>query len=424
MVKLVRGIVIALRSFENTKNQHWRCEPCANVRYFARTTRTILFKSMNTTSTKSTPFNALIAAGGTGGHLFPAIAVAEEFARITGGDCAIEFIGTADRIEATIVPKHGYPFYTIPIAGLQKLVSVETLKLPFRVLESVLKSRQILQETKPDCVICAGAYLSYPVGLAASQLGIPLFLMESNAFPGKTIKRLASRATRIYATFEDSRRHFSPSVAAKLEIVGNPVRSNLSTLPDKATARTMFGLDPTKLTVFIFGGSLGARSINAAVSSSLECFRASGIQVLWQTGKNYTPSATTNTEGVHIMQFVENMAAAYSAADVVVCRAGATTIAELAIIRKPAILVPFPQAANDHQTSNARALQEQGAAILLPDAEVQERLFSSVQGLLANSVAQEAMKRSLAPFAKPEAAKHIAEAILNEVRQKSHGEVF
>lgn len=377
---------------------------------------------MDTTPTKSIafqekPFKVVFAAGGTGGHLFPAIAVAEEFTRLTRGNCAIEFIGTADRIEATIVPKHGYPFHTIPIAGLQKLLSLSTLRLPFRILQSVIQSRQILEESKPDCVICAGAYLSYPVGLAASQLGIPLFLMESNAFPGKTIKRLAPRATRIYATFEDSKRHFSSTIAEKIEVSGNPVRSNLSTLPDKAEARLALGLAPDKPTVFIFGGSLGARSINLAMEASVEKFRQAGIQVLWQTGKNYTPNSALNAENIKIMQFVDDMRTNYAAADVVVCRAGATTIAELAIIRKPAILVPFPQAANDHQTGNARALQTEGAAILLPDTDVKDRLFASVQGLLSNTHAQEAMKRSLESFAKPDAAEHIAEAVLKYCRQ-------
>jgi UDP-N-acetylglucosamine--N-acetylmuramyl-(pentapeptide) pyrophosphoryl-undecaprenol N-acetylglucosamine transferase len=360
------------------------------------------------------PFKALIAAGGTGGHLFPAIAVAEEFTRILGGNCALEFIGTSDRIEATIVPKHGYSFHTLPIAGLQKLLSFNTLKLPFKIMQSIQKSLDILDELKPDCVICAGAYLSYPVGIAASRRGIPLFLMESNAIPGKTIIQLASKATRIYAAFEESRNHFPPPVQAKFEILGNPVRSNLSALVDKHAARTALHLAPDKPTVFVFGGSLGARSINAAVNASLERFRTAGIQVLWQTGKNFTPMA--NTEGVaEVRPFIDDMSQAYSAADVVVCRAGATTLAELAIIRKPAILVPFPQAANDHQTANARALQEQGAAILLKDSDVQERLYDAVRGLLANTHAQEAMSKSLEHFAKPDAARDIAESILAQV---------
>lgn len=363
---------------------------------------------------EQTPFKALIAAGGTGGHLFPAIAVAEECSKLLAGtrDCHIEFIGTRDRIEATIVPKHGYPFHTIPIQGLQKLISLNTLKLPFQIMESVRKARGILQGLKPHCVICAGAYLSYPVGLAASQLGIPLFLMESNAIPGKTILRLASKATRIYATFEESKKYFSSSVQDNIEVLGNPVRSNLRTLPDKKVAKAALNLAVDKPTVFVFGGSLGARSINAAVNDSLEKFRAAGIQILWQTGKNYTPMA--NTGGVaEVLPFIDNMANAYSAADVIVCRAGATTLAELAIIRKAAILVPFPQAANDHQTANARALQEQGAAILLPDGEVHARLFDAVLGILQNERAQNAMAQALERFAKPDAAREIAYAILH-----------
>lgn len=364
-------------------------------------------------TTTQAPFKALIAAGGTGGHLFPAIAVAEECANILNNNCHIEFIGTADRIEATIVPKHGYPFHTLPIAGLQKLVSVNTLKLPFQILESVRKARGILQAMKPHCVICAGAYLSYPVGIAASQLGIPLFLMESNAIPGKAILQLAAKATRIYAAFEESKQHFPPSLHSRIEVLGNPVRSNLAELPDKHTAKVTLNLALDKPTVFVFGGSLGARSINGAVNDTIERFRAAGIQVLWQTGKNYTPMA--NTGGVaEVLPFIDNMANAYSAADVIVCRAGATTLAELAIIRKPAILVPFPQAANDHQTANARALQEQGAAILLKDSEVRDRLFDAVQGILHNARAQEAMKISLEHFAKPNAARDIATAIVRE----------
>ncbi len=365
-----------------------------------------------------TPFKALIAAGGTGGHLFPAIAVAEECAAMVGGNCAIEFIGTADRIEATIVPKHGYPFHTLPIAGLQKLFSFNTLKLPFQILQSIQKARSVLQAMKPHCVICAGAYLSYPVGIAASQLGIPLFLMESNAIPGKTILQLASRATRIYATFEESRQHFSANIQSKIEVKGNPVRSNLSTLPDQRTARIALNLAIDKPTIFIFGGSLGARSINAAVNDAMDKFRAAGIQVLWQTGKNYSPM--TNTGGVaEVLTFIDNMAHAYAAADLVVCRAGATTLAELAIVRKPAILVPFPQAANDHQTANARALQEQGAAILLRDADVRARLFESAHGILQNTRAQAAMTDALTRFAKPQAARDIAEAILQQVYSQS-----
>jgi UDP-N-acetylglucosamine--N-acetylmuramyl-(pentapeptide) pyrophosphoryl-undecaprenol N-acetylglucosamine transferase len=372
---------------------------------------------LSSTAALRTPFKAVFAAGGTGGHLFPAIAVAEAFSECLNGACALEFIGTADRIESIIVPKHGYPFYTIPITGVQKLLSLSTLMLPFRVVQSIMRSRAILREVQPHCVICAGAYVSYPVGIAASQLGIPLFLMESNAYPGKTIHQLASHATRIYGTFEESRARFPLSVQGKIEMSGNPIRSNLSALPSTSYARRSFGFDPDKPTIFAFGGSLGAHSINNAVEAALPAFHAAGVQVLWQTGKNFSPQAPI-LNNVRIMPFVDDMSAGYASADVVVCRAGATTIAELATIGKPAILVPFSLATNDHQTGNALALQDQGAAIVLTDATVKERLFASVRGLLENSKARAAMTASLATFAKPDAARTIAESILHQVYER------
>ncbi len=358
-------------------------------------------------------FKALFAAGGTGGHLFPALAVAEQLRQRTGGEALIEFVGTADRLEATIVPKHSYRFHAIPIAGLQKLISLDTLKLPLKILRSVMQSRQILQRLQPDCVICAGAYLSYPVGLAASQLGIPLFLMESNAYPGKTILRLAPRATKLFLSFEESLSYFSKREQAKAEITGNPIRANFSAtaMPTKEQARHFFGLAPDAPTVLCFGGSLGARSINQAVNESRERFANAGIQLLWQTGANFQALHPSDATTV-ILPFIDNMAAAYSAADVVVCRAGATTIAELACIRKVPILVPFSLAANDHQTVNARAMQEQGAALMLTDADVNDRLFDTVTSLLNDPARVAAMEERLGAVAKPDAANRIAESLL------------
>jgi UDP-N-acetylglucosamine--N-acetylmuramyl-(pentapeptide) pyrophosphoryl-undecaprenol N-acetylglucosamine transferase len=359
-------------------------------------------------------FTILIAAGGTGGHLFPAIAVAEEIMRATNNSCTIEFIGTSDRIESTIVPKHGYALHTIPIHGLQKLFSLATLRLPLEIFRSIALSRKVIENLKADCVICAGAYLSYPVGIAASQLGTPLFLLESNAEPGKTIKRLAGRAEKIYTAFPGSHRYFPVSLASRIYALGNPVRSTLQTLCDKAEAKERLGFKPDKPTVLVMGGSLGARSINQAMQESLRQFIARDIQILWQTGKNYVFDQTLapKTDGLKVVPFVDDMALAYSAADIVVSRAGATTIAELALARKPAILIPFPFAANDHQTANARELAEHGAAILLPDAEAKERLFASASGLLSNSTAQEAMARAIEKFARPDAARAIAASII------------
>jgi UDP-N-acetylglucosamine--N-acetylmuramyl-(pentapeptide) pyrophosphoryl-undecaprenol N-acetylglucosamine transferase len=356
-------------------------------------------------------FKVVFAAGGTGGHLFPAIAVAEELQQLTEGRTIIEFVGTADRIEATVVPNHHYRFHAIPMAGLQKLVSLDTLKLPFKILRSLLLCRQILQRLQPHCVVCTGAYLSYPVGLAASQLGIPLVLMESNAFPGKTIAQLAPRATKLYLSFEESLAHFPAHLHTKAEITGNPIRANFSVMPSQAEARRLFGLDATQPTILCFGGSLGAHSINAAVERHRERFAQSGVQVIWQTGKHFQPALPSDAT-TKVMPFIDNMAAAYAAADVVVCRAGATTIAELACIQKLSIFVPFPHAANDHQTANARALAEQGAALVLLDNEVQERLFETVMPLLDNPAQTAQMAVRMAHFAKPDAARHIASSLL------------
>jgi undecaprenyldiphospho-muramoylpentapeptide beta-N-acetylglucosaminyltransferase len=399
------------------------------------------------------PFTALFAAGGTGGHLFPALAVAEQLqaasseagseagsATVSAARPVIEFIGTADKIEATIVPKHNFPFHAIPIAGLQKIVSLQTLALPFKVLRSVLLSRKILRRLQPDCVVCAGAYLSYPVGIAAAQLGIPLYLMESNAFPGKTILRLASRAQRIFLSFAESEQYFAPADRAKCAVVGNPIRADFSAMPSQASARAMFGLDPAAPTLLCFGGSLGARSINHAVEAVHPRFNAAGVQVLWQTGKNFQPAqkaqtaqttSTTPPPDIHSeasspssseaattpaqtkqMTFIESMAAAYAAADVIVCRAGATTIAELACIPKTAIFVPLPSAANDHQNANARALAEQGAATVLADADLSSQLFDTVMELLRSPERRAQMASAFQRFAKPEAARTIARTLI------------
>jgi UDP-N-acetylglucosamine--N-acetylmuramyl-(pentapeptide) pyrophosphoryl-undecaprenol N-acetylglucosamine transferase len=356
-------------------------------------------------------FKVVFAAGGTGGHLFPAIAVAEELQQLTQGRTLIEFVGTADRIEATIVPNHHYRFHAIPMTGLQKLVSLNTLKLPFNVVRSLFLCRTILQRLRPHCVVCTGAYLSYPVGIAATQLGIPLVLMESNAFPGKTIAHLAPRATKLFLSFEESLVHFPARLHARAEIAGNPIRANFSAMPSQAEARRLFGLDATKPTILCFGGSLGARSINTAVEHHRERFAQSGVQVIWQTGNHFQPALPSDAM-TKVMPFIDDMAAAYAAADVVVCRAGATTIAELACIQKLSILVPFPHAANDHQTANARALAEQGAALVLLDNEVQERLFETVMPLLHHPTQAIAMAARMARLAKPDAARRIASSLL------------
>jgi UDP-N-acetylglucosamine--N-acetylmuramyl-(pentapeptide) pyrophosphoryl-undecaprenol N-acetylglucosamine transferase len=380
---------------------------------------------------KQRTFKILFAAGGTGGHLFPAIAVAEQLQQMTEGHALIEFVGTADRIEATIVPKHHYRFNAIPMAGLQKVLSLSTLKLPFNILRSILLTRKTLQRLQPDCVVCAGAYLSYPVGLAAAQMKIPLYLMESNAVPGKTILQLAPRAKRLCLSFAESVQYFNEHDQRKAIITGNPIRASFgaASMPMPAEARRLFGLAPDKPTLLCFGGSLGARSINQAVEAEHTRLNAAGVQILWQTGKTFQPSNQEHSSQAHsstsaqtiVLPFIDNMAAAYTAADVVVCRAGATTIAELASIGKAAVFVPFPQAANDHQTANARALADAGAARMLRDDELSAQLVDTVLEMLRvvqDPLQAASLAERIRQFAKPDAARRVAQMLLDDARWK------
>jgi UDP-N-acetylglucosamine--N-acetylmuramyl-(pentapeptide) pyrophosphoryl-undecaprenol N-acetylglucosamine transferase len=368
-------------------------------------------------------FRALFAAGGTGGHLFPALAVAEQLRIQTNSQAAIEFVGTAEKLESTIVPKHGYAFHAIPMRGLQSLFSFDTLTLPFRILSSLALCHRLLRQFRPDCVVCAGAYLSYPVGLAASQQGIPLYLMESNAIPGRTIVQLAPRATTIFLSFEDSLGFFHQQEQAKAVVVGNPVRAAFTQLPPQEAARVEFGLAANMPTVLCFGGSLGARSLNQTIQAFHQRLNNEGIQVLWQTGKAFEPVIQpTNTPAQTVaIPFIDNMAAAYAAADVIVCRAGATTIAEVANIQTQAskivILVPYPHAAHDHQTANARSLERHGAAFVVEDGCLAERFLPTLQQAFAVSNTPEQallMSNQLRTFAKPEAARVIAEMLLQQ----------
>lgn len=361
----------------------------------------------------------LFAAGGTGGHLFPALAVADEIRQKTNGSAIIEFVGTADKLESTIVPQNHYRLHTIPIHGLQKLASLQTLRLPFEIIRSLWICHSLIRRFQPDIVVCAGAYLSYPVGLAAIQRKIPLFLMESNAIPGKTITRLASGAERIFTSFPQSVEYFPESLRRRIEAVGNPVRAAFKHLPPQAESRRLWGLSEHKPTVLFFGGSLGALSINRACERHREHFAEAGIQMLWQTGKNFTPARPSDNNTV-IVPFITDMAAAYSAADLVVCRAGATTIAELARIAKPAILVPFSRAANNHQTHNARTLERQGAAQMLTDDTVEECLFDAVQFLLQTPEILSTMQEKIKQFASPEAAANIAGIMLEYINREQN----
>jgi UDP-N-acetylglucosamine--N-acetylmuramyl-(pentapeptide) pyrophosphoryl-undecaprenol N-acetylglucosamine transferase len=293
-------------------------------------------------------------------------------------DATIEFIGTRGKIEEKIVPRSGYPLNLLWISGLTKALSVDTLLLPVKIAVSIARAGRILSRVKPHAVVCAGAYVSYPVGMAASMRRIPLVLMESNAFPGLVTRKLAPRATEIHVAFESTR----PLLESERVIVsGNPVRKVFGKSFDRGDARRHFGLDPDRPTVFAFGGSLGARSINAALDTIAPQLIADGAQIIWQTGTTYS-GGEKKESGLYRSMFIHEMELGYAAADLVVARAGATTAAELAAVGKASVLVPLP-IETVRQRENAEAMQNAGASVMVFDDELASRLLPTVRDLLS-----------------------------------------
>ena len=357
---------------------------------------------------------AIFAGGGTGGHLFPAIAIADELKKLDPG-AEILFIGTEQKIEARVVPQCGYAFRTIWISGFHRSLRIGNLLFPLKVVISLMQSRSIIQEFKPDVVIGTGGYVSGPVLRAAVSMKIPTLIQEQNSYPGVTTRMLADRVDELHLTFESSKKYFSRN--DQVFISGNPTRNTLENV-DIQKASTYFGFDRQQKmkTLLVIGGSLGARSINEAVQLHLDELIKNGFRILWQTGKEYFPEASSaakkySSDMMSVHQFIDRMDYAYAVADLVVCRAGATTLAELTRLGKPAILIPYPHAAANHQVENARAMAEHGAAEILYDAEVSERLLQSVLAVSDDKrlLQMSAQSRKLG---KPDAAKVIAQNII------------
>jgi len=354
--------------------------------------------------------NILFAAGGTGGHLFPAVAVAEQLDKLTNGNCLFHFVGTRDKIESRVVPQLGYRLHTIQLSGITK--SPKTLLVPFQVIRSIIKCKNIIKNENISAVVCAGAYLSYPPGIAAIQSKIPLILMESNVNPGKTIKMLANKATKIITAFEDSKNFFPDGLAHKIITSGNPIRGNILSPNDKITSRKLLGLPLDRDIVFIFGGSLGARSINNVIEMHLEDISQKNYFVVWQTGKNFQQPRNL-PDNLRIMTFVDDMASYYSAADLVIARSGATTVAEICIMGKPSILAPLPSASNNEQLHNARILQNNNATIIVNDNNIANQLILLIDELFSDKNRIENIGINALKLAKPNAASDVASIILD-----------
>lgn len=358
----------------------------------------------------STPYRFLFAGGGTGGHLYPAIAVADEIKKLKP-ESEIIFVGTKSKIEGRIVPKLGYGFKSIWIKGFARKFNMENLLFPIKLFVSLMQSLLISFRFRPKVAIGSGGYVAGPAIWGASVLGAKVILMESNSYPGVTTRLLERYADELHIAFEDSKKYLRHP--EKLKVTGNPVRTELGS-SNKEEAKKFFGLDESKTTVLVLGGSLGAASINEAVASCVEELEKKSLQVIWQTGKNYYPKyKSINFDSVKILDFIEDMNKAYSACDVLVARAGATTIAELTVLGIPSILIPSPHVAENHQYFNAKSLLDNNAAMLIKDSEVKDILKNRILELAGDKSLQRTLKENAIKLSKPEAANVIAKSAIN-----------
>jgi UDP-N-acetylglucosamine--N-acetylmuramyl-(pentapeptide) pyrophosphoryl-undecaprenol N-acetylglucosamine transferase len=356
----------------------------------------------------------IISGGGTGGHVFPAIAIADAIMALAP-DTDILFVGANGKIEMEKVPKAGYKIEGLNISGFQRKLTFRNLLFPFKLAGSMLRAVFIVRKFKPDVAVGVGGYASGPILKIANSFGIPTVLQEQNSFAGVTNRILASKASAICVAYDGLERFFPKD---KILFTGNPVRKDILEKNINAQqAKQKLGLNQSKKTVLIFGGSLGARTINEAVLFNADAFLGmNDVNMIWQVGKiyfeEYKNCRLSGHPDIRIVPFIEDMDMAYSAADIVVCRAGALTISELAILGKAAILIPSPNVAEDHQTVNAMSLVNKEAAILVKDAEAKDKLLTEIQTLLSDEVKKSGLESNIKYFAKPEAAKQIAAEIL------------
>jgi len=355
----------------------------------------------------------IISGGGTGGHIFPAVAIANELKRVNPEN-EILFVGAEGRMEMEKVPAAGYKIIGLKIAGIQRKFDLKNILLPFKVLSSVMKSRSIINNFKPDAAVGVGGYASGPLLYAATMLRVPSLIQEQNSFAGITNKILSKRVKKICVAYEGMEKYFPKD---KIIMTGNPVRQDvIQTGNKKEEALKFFNLDGSKKILLVIGGSLGARSINRSILNGLARFAEKDVQVIWQTGKGFFQTAKDATKdfdgkGIHAYDFINRMDLAFSCADIVISRAGASSVSELQLVAKPCILVPSPNVAEDHQTKNAFALVMKQAALLVKDSETEPLLVDTAIKLISDLEKRKQLSQNISQLALRDSAARIVEEI-------------
>lgn len=362
------------------------------------------------------PKRIIIAGGGTGGHIFPAIAIANALMKIDPM-LNILFIGAKGKMEMDKVPKEGYRIIGIDIAGFNRSSLIKNISLPFKIIKSFVQVSEIFKGFQPDAVIGVGGYSTYPVLRYAQSKKLPTFIHESNSFAGKSNILLGKKATRIFVAGDGMEKFFPPQ---KIMVTGNPIRSSIAeSRISREEGAGYFKLDPGRKIVLVTGGSLGAKNINEAIAASIGEFSAHDLQLIWQTGRPFAAHArqvSTGRRNVWTSDFIAKMEYAFAAADLVVSRSGAMAVAELSVVKKPVIFVPFPFAAEDHQTVNAKQLADKNAALMIADADTRGNLVSLIIDLATNGKLQDELKMNIGKLGVTDADQVIAREILETIK--------
>jgi len=356
-----------------------------------------------------TNYKFILSGGGTGGHIYPAIAIANEL-KLQFPDAEFLFVGAKDKMEMQKVPQAGYEIKGLWIAGLQRKLTLQNMMFPLKLATSLLESRRIIKQFKPNVVIGTGGFASGPLLQAAGGAGIPTVIQEQNSFPGITNKLLSKRANAICVAYENLERFFP---GEKIVLTGNPVRQDLIDIDSKRDdAITFYGLDPNKKTLLVLGGSLGARRLNQLIEKELQNILSQDVQIIWQCGKLYFEDYKKyNQQNVRVVDFIERMDFVYAASDVIISRAGASSVSELCIVGKPVIFIPSPNVAEDHQTKNAQAIVDAKGAILLKESQLDNEFSLVFEALLKDKGKQTQLSENIKKLAMPNATKVIVEEI-------------